>query len=165
MRDDSFPSFLIGLREGLEAGLVVSVLVATLVRAGARSRLPQVWTGVLAAIALSMSFGAVLTFTAASLSTTAQEAFGGALSIVAVAFVTAMVFWMRRSARSLAGDLKEKVTEALTMGAGVLVLTSFLAVGRDWRGYRLGRGHGRRLRQVRGRLHMIGALHIWRDDA
>jgi high-affinity iron transporter len=131
MWDDAFPSFLIGLREGLEAGLVVSVLVATLVRAGARSRLPQVWTGVLAAIALSMSFGAVLTFTAASLSTTAQEAFGGALSIVAVAFVTAMVFWMRRSARSLASELKEKVTEALTMGAGVLVLTSFLAVGRE----------------------------------
>ncbi|PTH86272.1 iron permease [Streptomyces sp. A244] len=131
MWDDAFPSFLIGLREGLEAGLIVSVLVATLVRAGARSRLPQVWTGVLAAIALSMSFGAVLTFTAASLSTTAQEAFGGTLSIVAVAFVTAMVFWMRRSARSLAGEIKEKVTEALAMGAGVLVLTSFLAVGRE----------------------------------
>ncbi|MGA5206816.1 iron uptake transporter permease EfeU [Streptomyces variegatus] len=131
MWDDSFPSFLIGLREGLEAGLIVSVLVATLVRAGARSRLPQVWTGVLAAIALSMSFGAVLTFTAASLSTSAQEAFGGALSIVAVAFVTAMVFWMRRSARTLASEIKEKVTEALAMGAGVLVLTSFLAVGRE----------------------------------
>jgi high-affinity iron transporter len=131
MWDDSFPSFLIGLREGLEAGLIVSVLVATLVRAGARSRLAQVWTGVLAAIALSMSFGAVLTFTAASLSTPAQEAFGGALSVVAVAFVTAMVFWMRRSARSLAGEIREKVTEALTMGAGVLILTSFLAVGRE----------------------------------
>ncbi|MFJ4977852.1 iron uptake transporter permease EfeU [Streptomyces coeruleorubidus] len=131
MWDDAFPSFLIGLREGLEAGLIVSVLVATLVRSGAKSRLPQVWTGVLAAIALSMSFGAVLTFTAASLSTTAQEAFGGALSIVAVAFVTAMVFWMRRSARSLAGEIKEKVAEALAMGAGVLVLTSFLAVGRE----------------------------------
>ncbi|MFI2636186.1 iron uptake transporter permease EfeU [Streptomyces collinus] len=131
MWGDAFPSFLIGLREGLEAGLIVSVLVATLVRAGARSRLPQVWTGVLAAIALSLSFGAVLTFTAASLSTTAQEAFGGTLSIVAVAFVTAMVFWMRRSARGLAGEIKEKVTEALAMGAGVLVLTSFLAVGRE----------------------------------
>ncbi|MEU0457500.1 iron uptake transporter permease EfeU, partial [Streptomyces sp. NPDC006129] len=131
MWDDAFPSFLIGLREGLEAGLIVSVLVATLVRAGAKSRLPQVWTGVLAAIALSLSFGAVLTFTAASLSSTAQEAFGGTLSIVAVAFVTAMVFWMRRSARNLAGEIKEKVTEALAMGAGVLVLTSFLAVGRE----------------------------------
>ncbi|MFD5401514.1 iron uptake transporter permease EfeU [Streptomyces griseorubiginosus] len=131
MWDDAFPSFLIGLREGLEAGLIVSILVATLVRAGARSRLPQVWTGVLAAIALALSFGAVLTFTAASLSATAQEAFGGALSVIAVAFVTAMVFWMRRSAHSLSGEIKDKVTGALGMGAGVLVATSFLAVGRE----------------------------------
>ncbi|MFD3585235.1 iron uptake transporter permease EfeU [Streptomyces sp. NPDC058683] len=131
MWDDAFPSFLIGLREGLEAGLIVSILVATLVRAGARNRLPQVWTGVLGAIALAMSFGAVLTFTAASLSTTAQEAFGGTLSVIAVAFVTAMVFWMRRSARSLSGEIKEKVTGALAVGSGVLVVTSFLAVGRE----------------------------------
>ncbi|MER6736819.1 iron uptake transporter permease EfeU [Streptomyces puniciscabiei] len=131
MWDDAFPSFLIGLREGLEAGLIVSILVATLVRAEARSRLPQVWTGVLAAVAVAMSFGAVLTFTAASMPQTAQEAFGGTLSVIAVAFVTAMVFWMRRSARSLSGELKEKVTGALAMGSGVLVLTSFLAVGRE----------------------------------
>ncbi|MGW2451935.1 iron uptake transporter permease EfeU [Streptomyces sp. NPDC001704] len=131
MWDDAFPSFLIGLREGLEAGLIVSILVATLVRAEAKSRLPQVWTGVLAAVALAMSFGAVLTFTAASMSGTAQEAFGGTLSVVAVAFVTAMVFWMRRSARSLSGEIKEKVTGALAMGAGMLVVTSFLAVGRE----------------------------------
>ncbi|MER5548689.1 iron uptake transporter permease EfeU [Streptomyces sp. NPDC001118] len=131
MWDDAFPSFLIGLREGLEAGLIVSILVATLVRAEARSRLPQVWTGVLAAIAVAMSFGAVLTFTAASMPQTAQEAFGGILSVIAVAFVTAMVFWMRRSARSLSGELKEKVTGALAMGSGVLILTSFLAVGRE----------------------------------
>jgi high-affinity iron transporter len=131
MWDDAFPSFLIGLREGLEAGLVVSILVATLVRADAKSRLPQVWTGVLAAVAMSMSFGAVLTFTAANLSTTAQESFSGTLSVVAVAFVTAMVFWMRRSARSMSGEIKQKVTAALAMGGGMLVLTSFLAVGRE----------------------------------
>jgi high-affinity iron transporter len=131
MWDDAFPSFLIGLREGLEAGLIVSILVATLVRAEARSRLPQVWTGVLAAIAVAMSFGAVLTFTAASMPQTAQEAFGGTLSVIAVAFVTAMVFWMRRSARNLSGELKQKVTGALAMGSGMLVLTSFLAVGRE----------------------------------
>jgi len=131
MWDDAFPSFLIGLREGLEAGLIVSILVATLVRADARSRLPQVWTGVLAAIALAMSFGAVLTFTAANLSATAQEAFGGVLSVIAVAFVTAMVFWMRRSARTFSGEIREKATGALGMGAGVLMLTSFLAVGRE----------------------------------
>ncbi|MDQ1072986.1 iron uptake transporter permease EfeU [Streptomyces canus] len=131
MWDDAFPSFLIGLREGLEAGLIVSVLIATLVRSGARSRLPQVWTGVLAAISLALSFGAVLTFTAASLPATAQEAFGGALSVVAVGCVTAMVFWMRRSARTFSSEIREKVTGALGMGAGMLIVTSFLAVGRE----------------------------------
>ncbi|WP_369252094.1 iron uptake transporter permease EfeU [Streptomyces sp. R41] len=131
MWDDVFPSFLIGLREGLEAGLIVSVLVATLVRSDRRSRLPHVWTGVAAAIGLSMSFGAILTFTSANLSGKAQEAFGGTLSLIAVVFVTAMVFWMRRSARTFSGEIKEKVTAALGMGAGVLVVTSFLAVGRE----------------------------------
>ncbi|MFJ1605937.1 iron uptake transporter permease EfeU [Streptomyces sp. NPDC088253] len=131
MWDDAFPSFLIGLREGLEAGLVVSVLVATLVRSDQRARLPHVWTGVAAAIGLSMSFGAVLTFTAASLPGKSQEAFGGTLSLVAVVFVTAMVFWMRRSARTFSGEIKQKVTAALGMGAGVLIATSFLAVGRE----------------------------------
>ncbi|NUR84944.1 MAG: iron permease, partial [Nonomuraea sp.] len=131
MWDNAFPSFLIGLREGLEAGLVVSVLVATLVRADQRARLPHVWTGVLAALGVSTGFGAVLTFTSANLPGPAQEAFGGILSLVAVVFVTAMVFWMRRSARSFSGQLKEKVTAALGMGAGVLIVTSFLAVGRE----------------------------------
>ncbi|MEV4450726.1 iron uptake transporter permease EfeU [Streptomyces mirabilis] len=131
MWDDVFPSFLIGLREGLEAGLIVSVLVATLVRSDQRARLPHVWTGVAAAIGLSMSFGAVLTFTAANLPGKSQEAFGGALSLVAVVFVTAMVFWMRRSARTFSGEIKQKVTAALGMGAGVLIATSFLAVGRE----------------------------------
>ncbi|MFF2073793.1 iron uptake transporter permease EfeU [Kitasatospora sp. NPDC058162] len=131
MWDEAFPSFLIGLREGLEAGLIVSILVATLVRAGQKGRLPQVWTGVAAAVALSLSFGAVLTFTAANLSGHAQEAFGGVLSLIAVGFVTAMVFWMRRSARTLSADIKEKVQASLTMGAGALVFTSFLAVGRE----------------------------------
>ncbi|MFF7920775.1 iron uptake transporter permease EfeU [Streptomyces mirabilis] len=131
MWDDAFPSFLIGLREGLEAGLIVSVLVATLVRSDQRGRLPHVWTGVAAAIGLSLSFGAVLTFTAANLPGKSQEAFGGTLSLVAVVFVTAMVFWMRRSARTFSGEIKQKVTAALGMGAGVLIATSFLAVGRE----------------------------------
>ncbi|MFE4513974.1 iron uptake transporter permease EfeU [Kitasatospora sp. NPDC056783] len=131
MWDEAFPSFLIGLREGLEAGLIVSILIATLVRADQKARLPQVWTGVAAAVALSLSFGAVLTFTAANLSGHAQEAFGGVLSLIAVGFVTAMVFWMRRSARTLSAEIKEKVRASLAMGAGALVFTSFLAVARE----------------------------------
>ncbi|MGW2250576.1 iron uptake transporter permease EfeU [Kitasatospora sp. NPDC001660] len=131
MWDEAFPSFLIGLREGLEAGLIVSILVATLVRFERKGRLPQVWTGVAAAVAVSLSFGAVLTFTAANLSGHAQEAFGGILSLIAVGFVTAMVFWMRRSARTLSAEIKSKVEASLAMGAGALVLTSFLAVARE----------------------------------
>ncbi|WP_034265265.1 iron uptake transporter permease EfeU [Actinospica robiniae] len=126
-----FPSFLIGLREGLEGGLVVSILIATLVRADARERVGAVWTGVAAAVALSLSFAAVLTFTAASLPAGGQDAFGGVLSLLAVCFVTTMVFWMRRNARALSGDLKARVTEALARGGNVLALTAFLAVGRE----------------------------------
>jgi high-affinity iron transporter len=127
----TFPSFLIGLREGLEAGLVVSILIATLVRAGARDRLGAVWTGVAAAVALSLSFAAVLTFTSASLPAGGQDAFGGVLSLLAVCFVTTMVFWMRRNARSLSGDLKARVHEALGHGGRMIALTAFLAVGRE----------------------------------
>ncbi|SEG57668.1 high-affinity iron transporter [Actinacidiphila yanglinensis] len=131
MWDNMFPNFLIGLREGLEAGLVVSILVATLVRGDNKDRLPQVWAGVAAAVGLSLSFGAVLTFSSQQMATAAQEAFGGCLSVVAVAFVTVMIFWMRRNARNLSGEIKEKVAAALTMGAGALIVTSFLAVGRE----------------------------------
>jgi len=131
MWNTAFPSFLIGLREGLEAGLVVSILVATLVRAEAKDRLGAVWTGVAAAVALSLSFAAVLTFTSASLPAGGQDGFGGVLSLLAVCFVTTMVFWMRRNAKSLSGDLKARVHEALGRGSGMIVLTAFLAVGRE----------------------------------
>jgi len=131
MWNTAFPSFLIGLREGLEAGLVVSILIATLVRAEARDRIGAVWTGVAAAVALSLSFAAVLTFTSASLPAGGQDAFGGVLSLLAVCFVTTMVFWMRRNARSLSGDLKARVHEALGRGGRMIALTAFLAVGRE----------------------------------
>jgi len=131
MWSDFLPNLLIGLREGLEAGLIVSILVATLVRADRRDRIPLVWTGVLAAAALSISFGAVLTFAAASMSTAAQEIFSGVASLIAVGFVTMMIFWMRTSARALSTDIKGKVAAALALGPGVLVLTAFLAVARE----------------------------------
>jgi high-affinity iron transporter len=124
-------NYLIGLREGLEAALVVSILVAYLVKAGRRDRLAPVWVGVLAAVALSLVFGALLTFSSSQLGFQAQEAFGGTLSIIAVGFVTWMVFWMRRTARSLSTELRGKMQAALAMGTGALVLTSFLAVGRE----------------------------------
>jgi high-affinity iron transporter len=124
-------NYLIGLREGLEATLVVSILIAYLVQTGNRSRLRAVWLGVLAAVGLSLAFGAVLTFTSSNLSFEAQERFGGYLSIIAVAFVTWMIFWMRRTARFLKRELEGKMEAALAMGSLALALTAFLAVGRE----------------------------------
>lgn len=124
-------NFLIGLREGLEAALVVGILVAYLVKVGRRDRLAPVWAGVGAALVLSLGFGAILTFTSQSLSFEAQEAFGGFMSIIAVGFVTWMVFWMRRTARSMKSELHGRLDSALAMGTGALVFTAFVAVGRE----------------------------------
>lgn len=125
------PVYLIGLREGLEASLVVSILVAYLVRTARRDSLWAIWAGVGVAVGVSLGIGALLTYTSAHLSFEAQEAFGGFMSIIAVGFVTWMVFWMRRTARSIKGELEHQIDQALAMGTGLLVLTAFLAVGRE----------------------------------
>ena len=126
-----FPTFLIGLREGLEASIVVGILVAYMVQAGHRERLAPVWGGILSAIAISLGFGALLQFTSAQMSFEAQEAFGGFASILAVAFVTWMIFWMRRTARFLKQEIHGKLDAALLLGPTALALTAFVAVGRE----------------------------------
>ncbi|HVV24717.1 MAG TPA: iron uptake transporter permease EfeU [Pseudonocardiaceae bacterium] len=129
---DAVPNLLIGLREGLEGGLVVSILLAAVRRGSGGSRAARsVWLGVLAALMLALSFGAVLTFSRSELSARAQDAFGGILSVIAVVLVTAMIFWMRSTARDLSGDLGKQVDVALRIGAGALAATAFLAVGRE----------------------------------
>jgi high-affinity iron transporter len=128
---DALPNLLIGLREGLEAGLVVSILLAAVRRTDKDASTVPIWLGVTAAVVLALSFGAVLTFYRSVLPTTSQEALGGSLSVIAVVLVTGMIFWMRRTARSLSGELRAKVAGALKISTMALVLTAFLAVGRE----------------------------------
>jgi high-affinity iron transporter len=124
-------TYLIGLREGLEAALVVTILVAFLVKSDQRARLPYVWIGVAVAAVLSIAFAAVLEFTSAHLEYRRQELFEAITSIAAVCFVTWMIFWMRRAARSIGGELREKLGRALAIGPLAVVVTSFLAVARE----------------------------------
>ncbi len=124
-------NLLIGLREGLEASLVVSILIAFLVRTDRRAALPKVWLGVGIAVAISVGVTFVLTLTQQALTFEAQETFGGVLSIVAVGFVTWMIFWMRRAARSISGELRGRLEDALQMGSGAVVVMAALAVGRE----------------------------------
>ena len=126
-----FPTFLIGLREGLEASLVVGILIAYLVKSGNGHRLRPIWGGIAAAVGISLAFGALLQFTSAELSFKAQEAFGGFASLLAVAFVTWMVFWMRRTARFLKTELHGRLDTALALGPVALAVTAFIAVGRE----------------------------------
>ncbi|GAA3060477.1 FTR1 family protein [Pseudonocardia yunnanensis] len=122
---------LIGLREGLEAALVVSILIAFLVRTGRRSVLPKVWLGVAIAVAISVGVTLALTLTQQALTFEAQEAFGGGLSIIAVGFVTWMIFWMRRAARSISTELRGRLESAIQMGSTAVVVMAALAVGRE----------------------------------
>ncbi|MFD3946421.1 iron uptake transporter permease EfeU [Streptomyces sp. NPDC058579] len=126
-----FGNYLIGLREGLEASLVVCILIAYLVKTGRRDALRPIWIGIGVAVGIALAFGAGLEFGSQELTFEAQELLGGSLSILAVALVTWMVFWMRRTARHLKAELHGKLDQALQMGTGALVATAFLAVGRE----------------------------------
>lgn len=123
-------NYLVGLREGLEASLVVVILIAYLVKSDRRQLIPSIWGGVAAAVAVSLGFGALLTFGPQGLTFEAQEAIGGTLSILAVGLVTWMIFWMVRSARGLSGELKGAVDKAAA-SRWSLVGVAALAVGRE----------------------------------
>ncbi len=124
-------TFIIALREGLEAALIVGILVAYLVKSERRHHLRALWTGVFLAVSASLALGAFLSYTSAELSTKGAELFAGTTSFVAVAMVTWMVFWMKRTARGLRDELHGKAEVAVAAGALSMGTLAFFAVARE----------------------------------
>ena len=125
-------NFLIGLREGLEAALVVSILITYLVRTNRESFIRFVTYGVATAIGFSVLLGITLQMIEQSLSETIEPIFAGTISFLAVGFVTWMIFWMKKSARTISGDLRTKLDSAALSGGGLAVAAmAFAAVARE----------------------------------
>lgn len=127
--------FLIMLREGLEAALIVGIIAGYLRQTGRQAWLPAIWVGVFLAIALALFAGAGLQMASASFPQKAQELFEATIGLIAVAVLIGMVFWMRRAARSIKAELQSSVDQALAHqgGAGTWALIGmvFLAVARE----------------------------------
>jgi len=127
--------FLIMLREGLEAALIVGIIAGYLRQTGRQSWLPAIWVGVLLAVALSLFVGAALQLASASFPQRTQELVEAVIALIAVAVLLGMVFWMRRAARSIKGELQGSVDRALGRGGRLaswgLIGMVFLAVARE----------------------------------
>lgn len=126
-----FGSGLIGLREGLEAGIVVMVLIAFLVKSQRRDALKWVWLGVGAAVVMTVGVFLAIQYGTYTVKDLAAEAIAGIASLVAVAIVTSMVLWMRKASAGLSGELREGMSRALETGTLAVFLLAFLAVGRE----------------------------------
>ncbi|MDP2950683.1 MAG: FTR1 family protein [Chloroflexota bacterium] len=125
-------SLLITAREGLEAGLIVAIVLSYLARTNQRRYWRQVWLGAGVAFAGSIAAAAILELTAANLSYTAQAAFEGGAMIFAVLVLTGMIFWMKRQAVSIGRALRAHVEVAIRSGSALaLALLAFTAVGRE----------------------------------
>ena len=124
-------SFLIGIREGLEAALIVGILVAYLVKLGRSKDAPKIFIGVGSAVVLSVAAAMALSAVEAEASETTEVILSGTFSLVAVGFVTWMIFWMAKQGRHMAKDLHGKVDRAVQISAWSLAIVSFLAVIRE----------------------------------
>jgi high-affinity iron transporter len=126
------PTFVIGLREGVEASLIVGIVAAFLSQRGATRQLKFVWIGVGIAVALCTGVAVVLQIIDSNLPQRQQEGLETVIALVAVAMVTSMIVWMARNARSLKGELEMRASVAVAEGSAfALVAMAFLAVLRE----------------------------------
>jgi len=123
-------NLFIALREGLEASLVVGILIAYVIRMNRRDALRPIWAGVGIAVAVSLLIGFALSQTR-GLPDSVFELTAGLLSIVACGLVTWMVFWMAKTARSMRGNLEAGIEKTLAGGAFGLLVIAFVSVGRE----------------------------------
>jgi len=123
---------LTGLREGVEAALIVSIVLAYLAKTGNQRYFGRIWAGVLAAIGISVGIGLVLWMTIGGLEEPAEQVFEGLTMLLAAAVVTWMLFWMRRTSANIRGELHAGIDRALTDGgAWALSILAFTAVIRE----------------------------------
>jgi high-affinity iron transporter len=126
------PTFVIGLREGIEASLIVGIVAAFLRQQGRRDALRAVWAGVLLAVTLCVGVAIALQVVDQALPQRQQEQLETVVAAIAVGMVTFMIVWMRRHARGLAGELRASAGHALAEGsAAALVAMAFFAVLRE----------------------------------
>lgn len=124
-------NFLIGLREGLEASLIVGILIAFAVRSDRRHVIRPIWAGVAAAIVLSIITGAVLLTLLGNSGEGIVPIISGGLSIAAAGLITWMVFWMAKTARQLKGELEGNLESSFGRNSFAIAFVAFLAVARE----------------------------------
>ena len=123
---------LTGLREGVEAALIVSIILAYLARTGNARRFGRIWLGAVVALAISAGVGAVLWISIGGLTSPTEQYFEGSAMVLAAGVVTWMLFWMRRTAANIRGELHAGIDRALTDGSlWGLSLLAFTAVIRE----------------------------------
>ena len=124
-------SFVIALREGIEAALIVSIVLAYLKQVGASDRSRLVWWGAGARRRLVRALGTAIFVAGAEFEGTAEEVFEGLVTLAAVGVLTWMIFWMRRQGSRIKSELQEKVDTALVSGGLALAGLAFFAVLRE----------------------------------
>ncbi|HSC21591.1 MAG TPA: iron uptake transporter permease EfeU, partial [Solirubrobacterales bacterium] len=126
------PTFVITLREGVEASLIIGIIAAFLVKEGRRDAMRQMWMGIGIAIALCIGVAVLLEVVGQQLPQKEQEGLETVVGLIAVSAVTYMIVWMRRHARGIKAQLEGEAASALATGSTLaLVGMAFLAVLRE----------------------------------
>lgn len=153
---------LTGLREGVEAALIVSIILAYLARTGNARHFGRIWIGAGAAVGLSAAVGAVLWITIGELTSPAAEYFEGSAMLLAAIVVTWMLFWMRRTAANIKGELHAGVDRALTDGSvwalSLLAFTAVIREGIETSLFLLGQATAAATEQAGAASTLVGAL-------